>query len=256
MNAADRRGPVPAGLLLPMLCALTALATPAGAASCSTASFESVAFTLCEARAGDDIRLFLGDDEGETLGSFARIEAVLATRGEALAFAMNAGMYHPDRSPVGHYVEDGEEITPVVTGASEGNFGLLPNGVFCIRDQRADVIETRRFLRKAPACRHATQSGPMLVIDGDLHPRFLAHSTTAFIRNGVGTSNDGRKVWFVIADDGVNFHGFGRFFRDVLGADQALYLDGNRSRLYAPDLSRNDLGLPMGPIVGVVTKAE
>ncbi len=230
----------------------------ATALDCSQTRFEEVSYTVCKVDAvQSDLRVFLHDAEtGRVLGNFRRVADQLRARGETLVFAMNAGMYHPDRSPVGHYVEDGEEITPVVTAGSEGNFGLLPNGIFCIRDQRADVIETRRFLRKAPACRHATQSGPMLVIDGDLHPRFLAHSTTAFIRNGVGTSNDGRKVWFVIADDGVNFHGFGRFFRDVLGADQALYLDGNRSRLYAPDLSRNDLGLPMGPIVGVVTKAE
>jgi uncharacterized protein YigE (DUF2233 family) len=240
--------------------ALALICAPAmvSALDCSQTRFEEVSYTVCKVDPSQsDLRVFLREAEtGRMLGNFRRVNEQLRARGETLLFAMNAGMYHPDRSPVGHYVEDGKEITPVVTAGSAGNFGLLPNGIFCIREQRADVLETRRFLREAPECRHATQSGPMLVIDGDLHPRFLAHSTTEFIRNGVGTSNDGRKVWFVIADTGVNFHGFGRFFRDHLGADQALYLDGNRSRLYAPDLRRNDPGLPMGPIVGVAAKAD
>ena len=81
----------------------------------------------------------------------------------------------------------------VITNADgPGNFGLLPNGVFCIRDGRADVIETLRFAEEAPNCRFATQSGPMLVIDGALHPRFMRDSTSRYIRNGVGTRADGR----------------------------------------------------------------
>ena len=33
----------------------------------------------------------------------------------------------------------------MITNAGPGNFGLLPNGVLCLRDGRADVIETLRF---------------------------------------------------------------------------------------------------------------
>ena len=43
-----------------------------------------------------------------------------------------------------------------------------------------------------------------------------------------------------------------RFFRDGLGLSDALYFDGNISRLYAPSLGRHDGGFPMGPIVGTV----
>jgi uncharacterized protein YigE (DUF2233 family) len=49
----------------------------------------------------------------------------------------------------------------------------------------------------------------------------------------------------------VTFHQFGRAFRDVLKTPNALYLDGNISRLYAADLNRNDFGRTMGPIVAV-----
>jgi uncharacterized protein YigE (DUF2233 family) len=234
------------------------LAGPAAAASCRAITFEGAGYTLCEAGAAhDDIRLFLNDSEGAApLGSFANIDRLLEAENKRLAFAMNGGMYHPDRRPVGLYVEDGQEKTPLVTSAGPGNFGMLPNGVFCVRDTRADVIESRQFAREAPTCRYATQSGPMLVIDGALHPRFIEDSDSRFVRNGVGTSVDGRRAWFLISDTPVNFHRFARVFRDHLGAEQALYLDGKVSRLHAPALGRSDAGfLPLGPMVGLVVDA-
>ena len=57
---------------------------------------------------------------------------------------------------------------------------------------------------------------------------------------------------FAISNDAVNFHAFARLFRDELGLRDALYFDGNISRLYAPGLDRHDGGFPMGPIVGTV----
>ncbi|MEO0905841.1 MAG: phosphodiester glycosidase family protein, partial [Pseudomonadota bacterium] len=136
--------------------------------------------------------------------------------------------------------------------AGPGNFGLLPNGVFCITEETAQVYETLQYIDEGPDCRDATQSGPMLVIAGALHPRFLPDSTSRFIRNGVGTSADGRRAVFVISNDKVSFHEFGRFFRDYLGLPNALYFDGKVSRLHAPMLDRSDIGFQLGPMVGVI----
>jgi uncharacterized protein YigE (DUF2233 family) len=179
------------------------------------------------------------------------VNDLLTTQGKTLGFAMNAGMYHYDRSPVGLFVADSIEASPLVTRDGPGNFGLLPNGVFCITDHFA-VIESRTFADAKPTCRYATQSGPMLVIDGDLHPKFLADSPSTYIRNGVGVSADGQTAIFAISDVAVNFHTFARLFRDALHTPNALYFDGSISRLYAPDLNRHDAGLPMGPIIGTV----
>jgi len=224
----------------------------AAALSCSQTAFEAVRYTLCEVDATDDLRLFLAGPDG-VYGQFSAVDRALAVEGGQLAFAMNAGMFHRDLSPVGLYVEEGVEIAPLITRDVPDNFGLLPNGVFCIRpDGRFAVVESRRFAKRRPQCRFATQSGPMLVIGGDLHPAFIATSTSLNIRNGVGVSPDGARAVFAISDAPVNFHSFARFFRDELGLRDALFLDGSISRLYAPMLNRRDGGFAVGPIVGVV----
>ncbi len=228
-------------------------AARASAVTCEKVTHEDKRYTICEVdAASEELRLFLNDEDGEVLGHFSSVNETLAPQGKRLAFAMNAGMYHDDRSPVGHYVEGGQEQMRVIPNAGPGNFGLLPNGVFCIREGRADVFETLDYVDQAPQCRFATQSGPMLVIDGELHPRFLPDSTSRYVRNGVGTSADGTRAVFAISDDYVTFHEFGSLFRDVLETPNALFFDGNISRMYERAGNRSDVGFSLGPIVGVV----
>lgn len=201
-----------------------------------------------------DLRLFLQRDETQVYGSFDHLSAALESKGERLRFAMNAGMYHRDRSPVGLYIEDGHRHKRANTNEGPGNFHLLPNGIFYINENgRAGVLETGAFLSKSLQPKYATQSGPMLLIDGAIHPRFLPSSTSRKIRNGVGIAPGGAVV-FVKSETPVTFYKFAQFFADEIGAKNALYLDGTISRLYDTGLGRNDDGFPMGPIVGVVTK--
>lgn len=228
----------------------------AHAVTCRDLSFEGAGYTACEVTAADDTRLFL-NGPGGPFGNFAALETALQAQGLTLEFAMNAGMFHEDFAPVGLYVEEGREGHALVTSAGPGNFGMLPNGVFCIAGARPfAVIESRAYAAAPPACRHATQSGPMLVIGGALHPRFIPGSDSLKYRNGVGVSADGQRAVFVISDDRVNFDSFGRLFRDLLQLPEALYLDGSISRLYAPQIGRDDGGWPMGPMVAVVRAKE
>lgn len=237
------------------LLALTlALPTAAQAVTCRDTEFDGASYTVCDVTLGEDLRLFLNGPEG-AYGSFSAVDTVLEAEGKALVFAMNAGMYHSDLSAVGLYVENGVQGHRLITADGPGNFGLLPNGVFCVGDTLR-VIESRAFKAESPDCRFATQSGPMLVIGGQLHPRFLATSDSYNYRNGVGVSPDGSHAYFAISNDQVNFHAFARLFRDSLGVKDALFLDGSISRLYAPALDRHDAGFPMGPIVGVVEAKE
>lgn len=236
--------------------ALIAMTLPALAGICEKRDFDGQGYVICTLSAAQEpgLALWLKDGDGRTLGDFTGVRRSLAPD-RVLAFAMNAGMYHADYSPVGLYVSDGVKEHDIVTAGGGGNFGMLPNGVFCTGGARPyQVIESRAFAKSPPQCRIATQSGPMLVIDGALHPRFLIDSDSRYIRNGVGVSPDGQKAWFAISDRAVTFHEFGRLFRDGLGARDALYFDGSISRLYAPDLNRADFGRRLGPIIGYTEK--
>ena len=230
------------------------LFSPALALKCENNFFQGISFSHCEAiLSQDDIRFFLRDDKNNILGHFSTLQQHLKNQSLNLFFAMNAGMYRPDQSPAGYYVEEGKVIRRVITGSGPGNFGLLPNGIFCLTKNRAKVYETKEFILRKSHCRFATQSGPMLVINGKLHPKFSANSKSKFIRNGIGTTSDGKKAFFVISNTPLNLYMFSRYFRDHLNLKSALYLDGNVSRLYAPSINRYDFGRRLGPIITVVS---
>ncbi len=233
--------------MIRLIALLICFASPTWAVDCA----DRGDFTVCSVDATtEDLRLFHANASGQIYGSFDAIEEDIGP----LEFAMNAGMYHQDRSPVGLYLDHGRETNGLVTSEGPGNFGMLPNGVFCIGDRFARVFESLLYAAEEPDCAYATQSGPMLLIDGKLHPRFIADSPSRYFRNGVGVSEDGTTAHFVISRKPVNFWEFAEFFRDGLGVANALYFDGKVSRLYAPDIDRNDAGFQMGPIVGVVAR--
>lgn len=226
-------------------------ATPASAA-CGAKAFDNAKFTVCafDPRR-DDIRLFLSGTDGKPYGSLGALAAALKAKGQSLMFAMNAGMFKEDQSPVGLYVENRLKLHEADTRAGATNFHLKPNGVFWVGDRVAGVTETNRFLANPPAARFATQSGPMLVVDGKIHPKIKPNGASEKIRNGVGACEGGAIV-FAISDEPVNFDAFARLFRDGLGCPNALFFDGSVSSLYAPELNRDDELGPIGPLVGVV----
>lgn len=235
---------------------LAALASwPAAAAECRRVTVEGEGFAVCTADlARDRLRLFWRDAAGKPYESLQH----LAQATPRLAFAMNAGMYHPDLAPVGLYVEEGREVTPASRANGPGNFHMKPNGVFYVGAgavPRAGIAETGRYLRLKPRAEFATQSGPMLVIDGRIHPRISEDGPSKKIRNGVGVRDGGRVAVFAISDRPVSFGSFARLFKDELGCANALYLDGSVSALHAPALKRDDISFrPLGPMVGVVAR--
>ncbi|MEZ0172245.1 phosphodiester glycosidase family protein [Microvirga sp. TS319] len=219
---------------------------------CRRVRFADSAFVVCSVDLRRyEVKLFWRGPDGNALGSFSRLKAT--PDGARLAFAMNAGMYHEDRSPVGLYVENGQELKAANTRNGPGNFHLKPNGVFYVKGDRAGVLETDTYLKRKIRPDHATQSGPMLVINGRIHPKFSEQSTSLKIRNGVGVK-DPHTVVFAISEDPVTFSTFARLFRDHLGCANALFLDGSISSLYVPALERMDSLLPMGPIVGALRR--
>jgi uncharacterized protein YigE (DUF2233 family) len=196
------------------------------------------------------IELFLRDDTGRPFKSFDRLKSWLLIRNERLRFAMNAGMFHPDLSPVGLLVQDGQQVSPLNLSDGTGNFFLKPNGVFFVSESGPRIVESSEYPALAKGVRLATQSGPILVRNGVLHPAINVASTSRLLRNGVGISGD--TIMFVISEQPVNFYEIAIYFRDELHCPDALYLDGVVSSLYSTDLQRSDSRADLGPIVGVV----
>ncbi|HLH10351.1 MAG TPA: phosphodiester glycosidase family protein [Methylovirgula sp.] len=201
------------------------------------------------------LRLFLTDSDGKPYEGFDAIAEALKAQGDALVFAMNAGMFRPDLRPAGLYIEGGRQLSPANTRGGSGNFHMKPNGVFYFDSKSAGIMETNRFLQSGLKPEYATQSGPMLVIGGALHPKIEASGTSAKIRNGVGV-REGHIAVFAISEEPVTFYQFATLFRDRLHCPDALFLDGSVSSLYAPEFGREDGLTPLGPIVGVVEKAQ
>ena len=253
-----------AARLLPVLIAVVlCLLAPraAEAAPCRSETFEDAGYTVCSFDLTKaDLRLFWRKPDGAPYATFSALADQLAGQGRSLQFAMNGGMYGDDLSPIGLYVENGAEMREANTATVTGepgqipNFYKKPNGVFFVHGDEAGVTSTDAFVSERPAADFATQSGPMLVIDGAIHPAFIVDSTDRKQRNGVGVTSP-TEVHFVITEGRVNFYDFARFFRDRLGCRNALFLDGGSAPgLYAPEMGRNDAPGHggYGPIIAVV----
>lgn len=227
----------------------------AAQSACEAVSFEGTDFVVCTAVPGQHrIATVLGPAGGEPYRGFAAFASAEPERATRVAFAFNAGMFDDRGQPIGLYVEHGAERHQLSRTRGAGNFHLMPNGVFFGSETEWQVLETGRYAAGAGRKpRFATQSGPMMVVDGKLHPRFSPDGESRFVRNGVGVDRRGR-AHFAMSEQPVSFGKFARLFRDRLDAPQALFLDGNVSALWDPQSGRMDGPVPLGPLL-VVEKA-
>ena len=195
------------------------------------------------------LRLFYQDDRGRRFGSLGRLRAWLAQRHQTLLFAMNGGIYSPGGVPKGLFIQNQKLLTPLDTARGAGNFYVQPNGVFYLTISRqAGICPTGQF-RAGPRIAYATQSGPLLLINGHPNPIFTPGSANVVVRNGVGILPDG-KVVFAISRGPVNFYDFAAYFQSF-GCTQALYLDGFVSRLYLPAQRWQQTDGDFGVIIGI-----
>jgi uncharacterized protein YigE (DUF2233 family) len=203
--------------------------------------------------AKSDLRLFLNDDKGALLRDFAGLDKYVKAHGGRLVFAANAGMFEPDSKPVGLLVQNGTEQAPLNLRDGEGNFYMKPNGVFLIDAQhKAFVIESGTYPAFLSPVLWATQSGPMLVYGGDIHPDFNAQSKSLKVRSGVGVRKDGVIV-FALSRAPVTFYDFAFLFQSRLKCPNALFLDGEISAFYQPAATDPDVH-SFGPMFGLVEK--
>jgi uncharacterized protein YigE (DUF2233 family) len=219
---------------------------------CHSMEYERAAYTICKVDLHNHtVRLYWNRSDGTSYAYLSALPHSLEGGTGRMLFATNAGMFDSNLKLVGLYVEQGRELVHANTKSGRGNFHMMPNGIFYISADRAAVAQTQAFLKQRPQADLATQSGPMLVIDGRLHPRFARRGTSLKTRNGVGVRADG-KVIFVISQEAVSFDAFARLFRDGLKCPNALFLDGgSASSLYAPTLNHPGNIVPLGPMLAV-----
>jgi uncharacterized protein YigE (DUF2233 family) len=216
---------------------------PQPVSPCREQRFEGSGFIVCDPGKGE-LRLFAASRIEAPVRRFAD----LPIDPSGVAFAMNAGMFDEEGRPIGLAQSGAATAHPVNLRDGPGNFHMKPNGVFIVpiggsaRVVRSDAIPQ---FRAAPQL--MTQSGPMLVIDGKLHPKIPPDGTSLYVRNGVGV-RDG-KALFVISADAVSLGRFARFFRDALRTPNALYFDGSVSSLWDPANGRQDNFTSLGPIL-------
>lgn len=194
------------------------------------------------------IQFYWKNDSGDILGSFRNLQAYTQQKNTTLLFAMNGGMYDKAQAPIGLYIEDKKKLHALNTNSGSGNFYLEPNGVFYLTTDHIPVVcKTADFADKGNIA-YATQSGPMLLIDGQIHPAFRQGSSNLNIRNGVGILPD-NKVLFAISKKEINFYDFATYFKNM-GCKNALYLDGFVSRIYWPEKDIQQDG-DFGVMIGV-----
>jgi uncharacterized protein YigE (DUF2233 family) len=198
------------------------------------------------------IGVFASSAVGNRLTTFDDVRRLVDGAGARLTFATNGGMFHADYSPVGLLVQDGVERSPLNLQSGEGNFYLKPNGVFLVSaDRTAAIVPSEEYAARGRDVDTATQSGPLLVVDGQINAAFTPGSNSRFVRSGVGVI-DPHTVVFAISKKPVNFWDFSRLFRDVLGCRNALYLDGVISRFYVPGSDEFGEGGDFGVLIGVM----
>jgi uncharacterized protein YigE (DUF2233 family) len=219
------------------------------ASACTGRLFEHSRFFVCSADSGR-IEIRTSAPGGPPYRSFAALEAALGDKASDVAFAMNAGMFDEEGRAIGLLVEKAEILQPINRRDGYGNFHMMPNGIFLVRsDGSAEVVTADEF-EPSKDIAYASQSGPMLVIDGKLHPRFEPDGQSRHFRNGVGLAPDGTPL-FVISADPISFGKLARFFRNELDVRNALYFDGSVSSLWDPANGRRDSHAPLGPMVVV-----
>lgn len=196
-----------------------------------------------------EIQMFWKAEDGHIFRNFDSLDQWLtATRQQQLIFAMNGGMYMEDNSPLGLYIENGKTLRKLNKANGRGNFYMKPNGVFYITNKGTAHIKSREEFN-ATDVKFATQSGPMVLIDGMINPTLNEGSANVNIRNGVGILPNGDCI-FMMSRSLINFYDFALFFKEK-GCKYALYLDGAISQTYLPEHTYSAKGGNFGVIIGV-----
>jgi uncharacterized protein YigE (DUF2233 family) len=198
------------------------------------------------------ISMYYKDASNKLLRTLGSLKQFVESSKKELIFAMNGGMYHPDFAPVGLFIADHTLHTSVNLNRGTGNFFIQPNGVFYVDANEKPGICLARDIHKVQKIKHATQSGPMLVINRRINPYFSDTSNYFNIRNGVGITKYGKLI-FAMSRKPVTLYEFAHYFKQQRCVN-ALYFDGSISKTYAPRSRWTQLNGNFGVMIGVLKR--
>lgn len=164
-------------------------------------------------------------DRGTTVTDFAK-------RNDAIV-AINADYFDNDMKPVGL------ALSPC--GVWRGTKDTRREGIVAVGDQRADIRAQKEVLDEPEEWMTSVVSGwPLLVkecqsLTASALPGSDAFTRAPHPRTAVGLSEDGKTMYFVVADGrrngiaGLTLARLGRFMHDELGVCSAINMDGGGS---------------------------
>jgi uncharacterized protein YigE (DUF2233 family) len=171
----------------------------------------------------------------------------------------NGGMYSPANEPQGLYIENKKTYKTIDTlNDKDGtNFYLFPNGVFYMDTlNNFGISSTENFIKKISdysLIKNATQSGPMLINNGEIHKSFSKASQNEKIRSGVGITSSNQLVFLITLDD-CNFYDFAICYKEIFDCNNALFLDGAISKMFIKDIPTNFLNGLFVPMISITKK--
>lgn len=225
-------------MLRVFLLLLLSVASGLAGAAYSQKTIDGVTYGIFTANP-DDVSLHWQDSEGKSYRSLGMLKKSLTDDGKEVLMLMNAGIYSKDHTPAGLWIEQAQQLSPLNRKRGKGNFHIQPNGVFWLKDGHAYINTTATYAKTKPNPQYAVQSGPMLLIDGQINSRFIKGLSSSYSRNAVCTTRKGA-LKFILTERRENeWPSFYRLASDLktLGCYQALYLDGSISSWYIPGIS-------------------
>lgn len=137
-----------------------------------------------------NVKTYWRDTNGNPYGTLLRFSQKVPN----LIYAGNGSASQSDLTPAGLFISDSKALVPAVKNDDKdglGNIFILPNGVFWVDDKgRAFVATTEDYVASQAKPVSANQSGPMLVIHGEISKRLDPKGTSLKTRNSVCVGDD------------------------------------------------------------------
>lgn len=200
--------------------------------------YKSVNYMIFKANPENTILLWQNDQQ-KNYAEMRKAKEALKKQGKQVSMMMNAGIFDPEYRPAGLWIENGKTLRPLNTRKGKGNFHIQPNGVFYLKGKQAGIMTTQAWQKANIKPDFALQSGPMLLIDGQINSRFYKEQHSPYKRNAVCITKN-KELYFIITtayqEEWPHFYRFAEALRSF-GCYQALYLDGTLSNYYLTGVS-------------------